>query len=125
MSSTFLMTSRCTCLADPSMTCIEHPIKGQVMSDKDVSEIIATEAEHVVGTAQPLMHSIQVGQPKKVMVITTDNIVELYDAGGEIYLEITPDGFSFRGEKVSVGNAGIKFAEWVKQMCNITEASDE
>jgi hypothetical protein len=73
---------------------------------------------HITASPNIGYTTINLGQPDKVMVITVDKTVEFYDDKGEMYLEITPEGFAYRGDKVSVGKAGAKFAAWVEQMCH-------
>lgn len=78
---------------------------------------IMLDANLRITDSNPFPASINLGLPDKVMVITADKTVEFYDDKGEMYLEISPEGFSYRGDVVSVGKAGGKFAEWVGQMC--------
>jgi hypothetical protein len=83
------------------------------MSDQKVNNDL-TSAAHLIAP------TINFGNPNKVMVITPDRTVELYDDKGDIYLKITPDGFFYKDDVVEVGDAAERFCSWVEEVCNIT-----
>lgn len=64
---------------------------------------------------KPTSLSISGGQTMVMQMHTTT----FFNADGEVYLTISPDGFSDGKTTVDIGDAGALFATWIRRQCNV------